>query len=309
MPTVSTPLSGLYTALITPFKHAGSEIDEEGFLFLLDRQRAASISGVLLMGSTGEGITLTHLEEKRLISLAVSHVKGALPLFVSIHAASTQAACEQAKEAQSLGANGLLTLTPPYNRPTQEGLYLHFSSVLQATSLPVIIYNVPHRTGSHLELDTLKRLVGHFPHLVGLKDCSGSLSYIVSCTQAMREKHPEFSMMSGDDAFTLPMMALGCRGLLSVASNLFPRTLNRLVMLCLMENFSAARLLHDQLLPLFQALFFETNPIPIKEASSFLKLPSGGCRLPLTSMQEPHRQKLHNILTHTLEGLKGLEDV
>lgn len=301
------PFSGLYTALITPFKQNGEGIDEEGFLRLLDRQRAARVSGVVLFGSTGEGSTLTDAEERQLLALAVDHVKGALPLFVGMHCSSTRAACEHARQAEAMGANGLLVPTPLYNKPTQEGLFLHFTAVLQATSLPVLIYNVPHRTGCNLEVETLKRLV-HFPHLIGVKECSGVLSQITLCTGFMRKHHPQFSVMSGDDGCALPMMALGARGLLSVASNLFPRTLSRLISLCLQEDFYAARLLHDTLLPLFQALFFETNPIPIKEAMAFLKLPSGGCRLPLTPMQPSNKEPLHTVLNHTLTLLKGLED-
>lgn len=300
-----SPCSGLYTALITPFRNQGAQLDEEGFLHLLDRQIKAQIAGVVLMGSTGEGISLTHAEEKRLLSLAVAHVKGAFPLITSIHASSTQAASAQAKEAEDLGANGLLVLVPPYNRPTQEGLYQHFSKLLQASSLPVIIYNVPHRTGSHLELDTFKRLID-IPTCVALKECSGGLSYVASCIQYARKQRPDFSVMSGDDAYTLSLMALGAKGLISVASNLFPKTLKRLVTLCLKEDFSAARLLHDQLLPLFGALFLETNPIPIKEAAKLLKLPSGGCRLPLTAMQPKVQEQLQAILMDA--RLQGIEE-
>ena len=258
-----------------------------------------------------EGTLLTHAEENRLISLAVNHTKGAspaLPLFVCIHSASTQAACQRAVEVQHLGASGLLILTPPYVRPTQEGLYRHFAAILQATPLPVFIYNNPGRTGCHLELETLKRLTS-FSHLVGIKDCSGNLSHVTACAEYMRKHHPQFSLMSGDDAYTLPLMALGARGLFSVASNLFPHTLNRLVSLCLKDNFSEARLLHDQLLPLFQALSLEPNPIPIKEAMEFLKLPSGGCRLPLSSLQERNRAQLHTALNDTLAYFKEFEDV
>lgn len=305
-PCSLSPCSGLFTALITPFQSPDTRLDEEGFLHLLDRQIKAQVAGVVLMGSTGEGISLTHTEEKRLLTLAVSHVKGAFPLITSIHASSTQAACEQAKKAEGLGANGLLALVPPYNRPTQEGLYQHFSKLLQASNLPVIIYNVPHRTGSHLELDTFKRLID-IPTCVALKECSGGLSYVASCIQYARKQRPDFSVMSGDDAYTLPLMALGAKGLISVASNLFPKVLKRLVALCLNEDLSAARLLHDQLLPLFGALFLETNPIPIKEAAQFLKLPSGGCRLPLTAMTAKYQEQLHAILKDP--KLQGIEDV
>lgn len=301
------PFSGLYTALITPFKDHGASIDDAGFLHLLDRQRSAQVDGVVLLGTTGESATLTHAEENHLISLAANHVNGTLPLLVGIHCASTQAASQRAVEAEALGANGLLVLSPPYIRPTQEGLIQHFSAILRATSLPVILYNVPHRTGCHIELDTLKKLM-HFPNLMGLKECSGNLSHITSCTHYMREHHPHFSMMSGDDVCLLPFMALGAQGLISVASNLFPRTLKHLVSLCIQEDFHSARILHNKLVPLFQALFFETNPIPIKEAMEFLKLPSGGCRLPLSPMQAANRQQLHTVLNHTLTLFKSFED-
>lgn len=301
----SPPFSGLYTALITPFTQTGA-LDEEGLLKLLDRQMLAHVNGLVLLGTTGEASALTHSEENRVISLAVSHVKGALPLFIGVHATSTHAACARASEVEELGANGLLALTPPYIRPSQEGLYLHFEALLQATSLPTLIYNVPHRTGSHLELETLKKLV-HFPHLIGLKECSGNFSHITSCAQYMRSHHPQFSLMSGDDACALPMIALGARGLLSVTSNLFPSTLKQLVYLCLKGDFHSALILHDQLFPLFQALFCETNPIPIKEAMSFFKLPSGGCRLPLTPMKTPAKEQLHAILNHSLNSVKSLQ--
>lgn len=307
MSTLPSPFSGLYTALITPFTQTGA-LDETGLLKLLDRQMHARVNGVILLGSTGESSTLSHAEENRILSLAVGHVNGHLPLFAGIHAPSTQVACERAAEVKELGVDGILALTPSYIRPTQEGLQLHFEALLRATTLPTILYNVPHRTGCHLELETLKKLVS-FPHLIGLKECSGNLPHIASSAQYMRTHHPKFSLMSGDDAGALPMIALGARGLISVTSNLFPSVLHQLVVLCLKGDFHAALILHDQLFPLFQALFCETNPIPIKEAMDFFKLPSGKCRLPLTPMKTPVKEQLHAILNHTLTLVKSLQHV
>jgi 4-hydroxy-tetrahydrodipicolinate synthase len=292
---------GIYTALITPFKTNGS-LDEAGFIELLDRQIEAKSQGVVILGTTGESPTITGDEKLRMIQTARSKIKAPMQLIIGTGTNSTETTIAETRIAEKEGADGALVVAPYYNKPTQEGLFLHYQALAEATKLPIIIYNIAGRTGVNIQTSTIKRLM-EFPSIVGIKEASGCIPQMMDMIEMRQTERPDFMVLSGDDNLTLPLLALGGNGVVSVASNLIPELMQDLYGLCLKGDWESAKALHYQLLPLFKGIFLETNPIPIKTLMNFNNLPSGPCRLPLTNPlpeNEKHLRHLHEMIKMSL---------
>ncbi len=287
-------LKGVHTALITPFG-TQDRLDEEALRLLISRQIESGIDGITCLGSTGEAPTLSEEEQRRIITIARQEIHGPTLLMVGTGSYATSQAIKNTRQAEQMGADMALIVTPYYNKPTQEGLYLHFKAIAEATSLPIVVYNVPGRTGQNLQLDTLRRLA-EIPSIIGIKECAGSLSQISDIIEMIREVRPDFSVMSGDDNATLPLMALGGHGIISVVSNLLPKEVKALTEAAAAGDFATARQIHYRLAPLFRAAFCETNPIPIKAAMTLSDLPAGACRLPLCSLRPENVSMLARVL-------------
>lgn len=289
-------LKGAYTALITPFDEK-DELDEEGLRALIRMQIENGIDGIACLGTTGEAPTLNETEQKRIITIAREEIRRPTFLMVGTGSYATSQTIKNTQRAEQLGADMALVVTPYYNKPTQEGLYLHFKAIANAVNIPVVIYNAPGRTAQNLQVDTLKRLA-EISNIIGIKECAGSISQISDMIEAVRELRPSFSVMSGDDNTTLPLMALGGDGIISVVSNLLPREVKQLADTAAAGNFESARQIHYRLSPLFRAAFVETNPIPIKAAMNLAGFPSGPCRLPLCALRQENAALLAEILQH-----------
>ncbi|MEI6531594.1 MAG: 4-hydroxy-tetrahydrodipicolinate synthase [Chlamydiota bacterium] len=286
-------LKGTYTALITPFKGPHHEIDFDSLEMLLENQLKHKIEGVIVLGTTGETPTLLPEEQKALIAFVVQKLKNRMEIIVGTGTNSTRTTIHQTQIAQDMGADKALVVTPYYNKPTQEGIYKHFEALSSETTLPLVIYNIQGRTGRNIDTDTL-RLIAELPHIVGVKEASGNIEQMMEVLATICK--PSFAVLSGDDALTLPLIALGGRGVISVVSNLMPGLVKKMVDLSLQGDFEAARLLHFQLLPLFKGAFLESNPGPIKEAMNIAGLQAGGVRLPLCTVKNETRSKLQEIL-------------
>lgn len=284
--------SGLYTALITPFKEG--EVDEEGLRLLIQRQKSHGVAGIVLAGTTGEAPTLS-AQEKELIIRIGKEEAGPLPLIVGTGSNATNVTIENTQRAADLGADCALVVSPYYNKPTQEGLYQHFKAVAENCPIDLLIYNIPSRTGVNIHTSTLRK-IAELPHVVGVKHSSEDLSQAADIVAEIKTAFPHFSLLCGDDAHTLPMMALGADGVVSGGSNLFSQEMLSLVSACQREDFVTARALHYQLLPLFKAASLETNPIPIKAALEMVGLPAGAPRLPLNTLSPQNREKLQEVL-------------
>lgn len=299
-------ITGTYTALVTPFDQNG-HLDEENLQKNIQYQLANNIDGLILLGTTGESPTLTEQEKIRVIEIAKEEVQGRCHLMVGTGSYSTAQTIQNTKKAEDLGADSALVVTPYYNKPTQEGISQHFRAVADSTNLPVMIYNIPGRCGSNITPATL-RYLSEIPNIVGVKESAGSITQISEIIEMISRSNPHFSVMSGDDALTLPLLSLGGHGVISVASNLIPREVRTLVELALQGDFNKARDLHYHLSPLFRALFIETNPIPIKAAMNLCGFSAGGCRLPLSTISTENQEILNNVLTQmklTTELLAG----
>lgn len=287
-------LETLYTVVITPFDKGG-KLDQEGLRKNLRRQLKHGIKGIVVLGTTGEAPTLSSKEKRSIIEIAAEEVKGKAQLMVGTGSYSTEHTIEATREAQELGADGALIICPYYNKPTQEGLYRHFSAICDALSFPICIYNHQGRTGQNLETATLHRLLA-CPSIIGVKESSGSIMQFNEVLEMVGKHHPHVKVLSGDDALTLPLMAMGGYGVFSVASNLAPEPVRKLVQAASSGDFVQARAWHYQLLPFFKGTFIETNPIPIKAAMQLCGMPSGGCRLPLCDLTPASSQKLEQVI-------------
>ncbi|NGX55093.1 MAG: 4-hydroxy-tetrahydrodipicolinate synthase [Chlamydiae bacterium] len=284
--------SGLYTALITPFKE--EQLDEEGLRQNIRAQRASGVDGIVLLGTTGEVATLTE-DEKEQILLIGREEAGDLPLIVGTGDNCTQTTIENTQRAAEYGADSALVIAPYYNKPTQEGLYRHFKAISENSPIDLIIYNIPGRTAVNIEIQTLKR-VAALPHVVGVKESSGDLGQVSDIVSQIKRDSPNFSLLAGDDSLTLPIMAMGGDGVISGMCNLVPKKMQELVTACLDHDFTYARRVHYELLPLFKAASFETNPIPLKAAMALCGLPAGEPRLPLCPLSSANLEKLKETL-------------
>lgn len=287
-------LKGLYTALITPLTSEG-KLDRQGLRDNLRHQLEHQVDGIVVLGTTGESPTLTAQEKRAIVEIAGEEVRGKTLLMVGTGNYSTQETIVNTHFAKEMGADAALVITPYYNKPTQEGLYRHFAAICEATSFPICIYNNPSRTSQNLHVSTLQRLAS-FPSIIGIKDSSGSIAQITETIDLIEKKQIPFNILSGDDDFTFSLMALGGHGVISVLSNLIPGPVRQLVHSALSGDFTQARQWHFQLLPLFRAIFLESNPIPIKAAMQLCGMPAGPCRLPLCDLDPIHAQKIKQII-------------
>ncbi len=282
---------GVYTAIITPFNEDGS-VDEESLKNLVEFQIENGISGLVPCGTTGESPTLSHEEHNHVVDLVVKFAAGRVPVIAGTGSNSTKEAIAMTRHAKESGADASLQVAPYYNKPTQEGFYRHFTAIADAVDIPLIIYNIPGRTGSNIETSTMIRLSAH-KNIVAVKEASGSLPQMMD---VISQKPEGFDVLSGDDNLTLPLISAGGVGVISVASNIIPKEMSEFVALANEGNFEEARKLHYKLLPLFKAIFIETNPIPIKSALSMKGLCKEIYRLPLCEMKPENKEKLRKVL-------------
>ncbi len=286
-----TPWTGCGTALVTPFTREGA-VDEAGVRRLARRQIEAGIHYLVPCGTTGESPTLTEDERVRVVQLVVEEAAGTVPVLAGAGGYDTREVIHSAKRMKQVGAAGILSVTPYYTRPTPEGLFQHYSAIAGEVGLPIVVYNVPGRTGCNVDVATLVRLSG-VPGIVGVKEASGNITQMVEVCGAVPK---DFLVLSGDDALTLPLMAVGGRGLISVAGNEVPGEMARMVEQAERNDFAAARQIHDQLLPLMMVNFIESNPIPVKSAMAALGLLEEVYRLPMVPPRESSRAKIRQVL-------------
>jgi 4-hydroxy-tetrahydrodipicolinate synthase len=284
-------LKGVYTALITPFKNG--TIDEEGLGRLIEFQLQGGVDGIVPCGTTGEASTLSYEEHERVIELTVKFVNGKIPVIAGTGSNSTLETVELTAKAKKLGTDMVLLVAPYYNRPTQEGLYGHFKKVAENVDIPIVLYNIPTRTGVNMLPELVARLA-EIPNIVAIKEASGSLQQVADIYRLTKGR---FTILSGDDNIFLPMMALGARGVISVLSNILPQKLKMLSKAFLDEkDIEKARTLHMELMPLFQAMFVEVNPVPVKESLYYMGLVEKELRLPLVPLADKNREYLKTVL-------------
>ncbi len=278
---------GVYTALITPFAEDGT-VDEAALRRLVSAQIEAGISGLVPMGTTGESPTVTHQENMRVIEIVIDEAGGRVPVIAGTGSNSTAEAVDMTRQARNLGASASLQVSPYYNKPSQEGLYRHFTTIADEVDLPVVVYNIPGRTGKNIETETLLRMSSH-PNIVAVKEASGSIKQMMDVLEVVPES---FDVLSGDDNMAFPLTALGGKGVVSVVSNLIPGKMVQLIEQTLSGEISHARKLHFELLPLFRGVFLDTNPIPIK----YMMHRAGYCRetyrLPMVPLSEAHKDQI-----------------
>ena len=290
--------TGTGTALVTPFRRDGS-LDEPTLRALVKRQIAAGIDFLVPCGTTGESPTLTDEERCRVVEITVELAKGKVPVLAGAGGYNTCEVIERARELAKLDVSGILSVTPYYNKPTQEGLYQHFKAIAAAVDLPIILYSVQGRTGVNIEPSTVQRLA-QIPNIVGIKEASGNVAQMAAILNCVPE---DFVVLSGDDALTLPLIALGGRGVISVVSNEIPAEMQQLTELALDGDFEEARRLYRRYHPLMEINFVESNPGPVKAAMAEMGLLEPRWRLPLVAPKAENRAKIHAVL----ESLKLLE--
>jgi 4-hydroxy-tetrahydrodipicolinate synthase len=283
--------TGCGTALVTPFLEDGA-LDETTLRSLVKRQIQAGIDFLVPCGTTGESPTLTHDEHLRVVELVLEEAKGKAPVLAGAGGYNTAKVAALAKELESLGVDGILSVTPYYNKPAQEGLFQHYRAIASAVRLPIVVYSVQGRTGVNVEPATLKRLA-EIDNIVGVKEASGNISQMSNILNQVPEK---FLVLSGDDAITLPLIALGGKGIISVASNEIPAEMTELAGHCLRGDFAAGRALHRKLLPLMEVNFVESNPQPVKAAMAMMGLLKPVWRLPMVSPQPASLARVERVL-------------
>lgn len=281
---------GIATALITPFCEDG--VDIQALERILDYQCQNGVDAVVVLGTTGEPATMTDKEKEEVISVAVSRLKGKIPVIVGAGSNSTAQVIKACQHAEKLGADGLLVVTPYYNKCTQEGLVEHYGAIAKSTSLPIICYNVPSRTGVNMLPCTFAEIAGKYDNIVAVKEASGNMEQIQQCLRLAGEK----AVYSGDDALTAATTAMGGKGVISVASNVFPEYFAKMAHLALEGDMKAASAMQLTALPLISALFCEVNPIPVKKAMQIKGFCNGKLRLPLTPLSSANEQKLQEAL-------------
>ena len=288
---MATMFTGVGTALVTPFTKSG-DLDEQAVRRLGRRQIDGGIDFLVPCGTTGESPTLTDAERSRIVEILVDEAGGRVPVLAGAGGYNTNEVIHQAEQMRAAGASGLLSVTPYYNRPTQEGLYQHYRAIAESTPLPIVVYNVPGRTGSNVEPATLARLAA-LPNIVGVKEASGNVTQMCEVCRAVP---PEFLVLSGDDILTLPLMSVGGHGVISVVSNQIPAEMVRMVKAAARNDFAAARAIHARILPLMQINFVETNPIPVKAAMAAMGLLEEVYRLPMCAPKPESREKIVGVL-------------
>jgi 4-hydroxy-tetrahydrodipicolinate synthase len=292
-----------FTALVTPFRNG--EVDVEALEGMVEFQIQHGVSGLVPCGTTGETPAMSEEEDRVVVETVVRVTNGRVPVVAGTGSNSTDMAIKYTRMAREAGADGSLQVAPYYNKPTQEGLYRHFATIAESTDLPLILYNIPGRTSVTISAETMARLA-EIPNIVGVKDSTLSMNMISDVISRCGE---EFDVLSGDDPMTLPLIALGGVGVISVASNVAPGAVSDMVSALLSGDFERGRELHYELLPLFRALFVETNPIPVKAAASLLGLCSDEMRLPLIPMSGENLRRLQETLDRSAHLLPTPEEV
>jgi 4-hydroxy-tetrahydrodipicolinate synthase len=294
-----TPFTGCGTALVTPFTRGGS-VDEAVLRRLTHRQIEAGVHFLVPVGTTGESPTLTLPERVRIVEVVVEEAAGRVPVLAGAGGYDTREVVHAAAEMRKVGASGLLSVTPYYNKPTQEGLYQHYRAIADSTPLPIVMYNVPPRTACNIEPATAVRLAS-IPNIVGIKEASGNMAQMCEVCRALP---PGFIVLSGDDVVTLPLMAVGGRGVISVVSNEIPAEMSQMVEAAERGDFAAARAIHTRIMPLMQVNFIESSPGPVKAAMAAMGLLEEVYRLPMVSPKPESKEKINRILKD-LNLLKG----
>jgi 4-hydroxy-tetrahydrodipicolinate synthase len=280
---------GSIVALVTPFKD-NFKVDFDAYGRLIDWQLEQGTDGIVPCGCTGEAATLTHEEQEKVIQFAVERVAGRVPVIAGTGSNNTREALSLTRYAREVGADGALLITPYYNKPTPAGQKLHYTSIAEAVDIPIVLYNVPSRTGTNMLPETVAEL-SKTPNITAIKEASGNVDQVSQIRSAC-----DITILSGDDSLTLPMMALGATGVISVAANVVPGPVARMCREFHNGNLEAARAIHYELMPLFKALFLETNPMPVKAALAWMGLIENHLRLPLTPMQETKFAQLEPVL-------------
>ena len=284
-------LKGVFTALVTPFRNGN--VDEKALKKLIDFQISGGVDGVVPCGTTGEAPTLSYEEHEKVIELTVKFVAGKVPVIAGTGSNSTEEAIELTNAAKKLGVDGCLLTTPYYNKPTQEGMVSHFTEIARKTGVPIVLYNIPGRTGVNMTPETIARLA-KVKNIVAIKEAAGSITQV---SEIYRLTNGKFTILSGDDGLFLPMMSVGAVGVISVFSNIMPKELKMLYKAFMIEkNIAKAIKLHTKYMPLFQNLFIETNPIPIKEAMYRMGMIAREYRLPLSTMSDKNADFLAGLM-------------
>ena len=283
--------TGCGTALVTPFRQDLS-LDEAGVRRLARRQLDGGVNFLVPCGTTGESPTLSQAEQRRVVEITLEEARGRAPVLAGAGGNDTAHVIALAREFKELGADGILSVSPYYNKPTQEGLHQHFKAIAEAVSLPIILYNIPGRTGVNIEPTTVKRLA-EIDNIVGVKEASGNISQMAVLLDMLPDT---FLVLSGDDGVTLPLLALGGRGLISVVSNEIPGEMTRLVQLALANDFAGARAIQRRYFRLMEVNFLETNPTPVKAGMALMGLCEPACRLPLVSVRPENLTKIRGVL-------------
>ncbi|MFM2296108.1 MAG: 4-hydroxy-tetrahydrodipicolinate synthase [Verrucomicrobiota bacterium] len=283
--------TGTYTAIVTPFKNG--KLDTAALERLVKQQIKGGVDGIVPVGTTGESPTVTTEEHIEIIKLSVKFAGGKIKILAGTGANSTAEAIFLTKAAEKVGADGSLQVAPYYNKPTQEGLFQHFHAIARATKLPIVLYSIPGRCGIEIGVDTVNHLVHDSVNIVGIKEAGGNPDRVSQLRAALGEK---FTIMSGDDSLTLPFMAVGAQGVISVASNVIPREVSHMVKAYALGKVAVALKLHQKFYPLFKDLFIETNPVPAKAALAMMGMMEEEFRLPLVPMTSANREKLRKTL-------------
>lgn len=283
--------TGTYTAIVTPFRQG--KLDARGLKRVIEMQVRGGVDGIVPVGTTGESPTLDYKEHIEVIARSVEYAAGRIHVMAGTGGNSTSEAVYLTQEAGKAGADSSLQVAPYYNKPTQEGLYQHFLEISRVTKLPIILYSVPSRCGIEIGVDTVRRLAAATPRIVGIKEAGGNPDRVSQLRAALGRK---FSILSGDDSLTVPFMSVGAHGVVSVASNVVPKRVARMVKAFLAHDLVAALKWHDQLYPLFKDLFIESNPIPVKAALAMMGVIQEEYRLPLAPMSAKNRETLKNTL-------------
>lgn len=282
---------GAMVAIITPFKNG--QVDEAAFRELIEFQIENGTSAIVPCGTTGESATLSFEEHERVVEIAVEQTNRRIPVIAGTGSNNTEEAIVLTTHAKQAGADAVLMISPYYNKPTQQGLYLHFEKVAKSVDIPIILYNIPGRTAVNMEAETIARL-SRIDNIVGIKEASGSMKQITDIIALCNE---DFTVVSGEDFLTFPLMCVGGKGVISVVSNIAPREMSDLCTLFLNGRFEEAQRLYYKLLPLCHALFYETNPAPVKAALQMMgKIDTDEVRLPLAAMSETNRERLRKVL-------------
>jgi len=287
-------LEGTIVAMVTPFNNK-DEVNENGIReninYLIDR----GVDGVLAAGTTGESATITHDEQRKMIDIMVDEVNGKIKCIAGAGSNSSKEALGLVKYAESAGADAALVITPYYNKPQPHGLYMHYRMLAESTNIPLIVYNVPSRTGTDIDVDTIAK-VAELDNIIAIKEANPNLDKVSQIMKKLESVDSEFRIISGNDNLTLPMISLGAKGVISVLANVDPARMSKLVQYALNGNYTEAMRIHYELYDLMKVLFIESNPVPTKVALNLMNRPAGHVRMPLGSLKEENKNKLQKVL-------------